>query len=194
MKTIDIHPEYMNFTDEELIESIPTNYILPLTGKIASFYDGKLSMKDVYSIYGQDLGDTESQQQVQCLLPSHGSQDRHASARFYPVDRHTGEVKHAVYCHKCQKTVTPFWLVYFRESYFSEIHMRGVYAFLKKTFQVPFPRHVYLDFDPQAYFVFEETEVQNKIQKIKQAETILRLKEARDPLYLSEIKRFWEEI
>ena len=194
MKTIDIHPDYQSLSDEDLIAKIPGNLIMPLTDRISSYYDSKISMPQVYMCYGQELRDTDSQQQVQCLLPSHGSQDRHASARFYPTDRNTGQPKHAVYCHKCQRTSTPFWLLYARESFFSGTHMREFYGFLKRTFQIQFPRHVFLEFDPQEYYVFSEDEMQGKLKKIRYAETLLRLKEAQDPLYLSEMKRFWKEM
>lgn len=194
MKTIEIHPEYLSLSDIELIEKIPRDVIIPLTEQISSYYDSKISMQQVYAIYGYELKDTESQQQVSCLLPSHGSQDRHPSARFYPIDRNTGQTKHAVYCHKCQKTTTPFWLLYTRESFFSGIHMREFYTFLRKTFQIPFPRHYFLEFDPVEYFTFTESELKNKLQKIRYAETLLKLKENKDPLYLSEMKRFWKEM
>jgi len=194
MKTIDLHPEYVSLPDEELITSIPGNLITPLMESLSSYYDSKLNMQQVYSIYGHELFLGNDQQQVVCLLPSHGSQDRHPSARFYPVDRNTGELRHAVYCHKCQKMTTPFWLLYKRESFFSGIHMRDLFLFLKKTFQIPFPRHIYFDFDPQEYFTFTESEAKQKIQKIKYAEMILNLKEAKDSLYLSELKRFWQEL
>lgn len=180
--------------DEELISQIPGRYIIPITDALSSYYDSKLDMSAIYNIYGQDLRAGDDQQQVVCLLPSHGSQDRHPSARFYPVDRNTGEIRHAVYCHKCQKMSTPFWLLYKRESFLSGIHMRELFLFIKKTFQIPFPRHIFFEFDPQEYFTFTESEARHKLQKINFANTLLRLKEACDPLYLSELKRFWQEI
>jgi len=194
VKTIDIFPDYQNMSDEELIEKIPSNTILPISNAVAEFYDSKVSMCDIYSYYGMELQESDSQQQVQCLLPQHGSQDRHPSARFYPVDRNTGEIKHAIYCHKCMKTVSPFWLLYSRESTYSGIHMRGLYLFIKRIFKVPFPRHIFFNFDPQEYYVLTESEAYSKIQKMQYAQTLLQLKNAKDPLYISEMKRFWQEM
>lgn len=193
MKTIEIYPEYASMSDRELIEKMPSHVIVPLSPAISEWYDGKISMSSVYSHYGQDFGSVETQQQVVCLLPSHGSEDRHPSARFYPVDRQTGELKHAVYCHKCQKTSTPFWLLHSREAFFRGIHMREFYVWLGVIFKVAFPRHLFFDFDPQEFFVMEETESRSKFLKIQYAATLLGLKRVRDPLYLSEMKRFWNE-
>lgn len=194
MKTIDLHPDYISLSDVELIEKIPSNTILPLTDAICAFYDKKLSISQVYAYYGFDFKDSDYQQQVHCLLPSHGSSDKHPSARYYPIDRNTGQSRQAVYCHKCQKTSTAFWLLYARESFLSGIHMRQFYLFINKVFRIPFPRHIFLEFDPQEYYVFEESEIKGKLAKVQYAETLLRLKEAKDPLYLSEMKKLWREI
>jgi hypothetical protein len=194
MRTIDLHPEYINLSDEELIKQIPSNTIVPLTESISAYYDSKLLMSQVFTNYGYELGSDDTQQQVQCLLPSHGSQDRHPSAKYYPEDRNTGASKPHVYCHKCQKSRTPFWLMYNRESFYSGIHLREFFVLLKKRFNIPFPRHLFLEFDPMEYYVFEASELSGKLQKIRYAETLLQLKEVKDPLYLSELKRFWQEI
>ena len=194
MKIGEINLEYANLSDEELISKIPSHLITPLGGQIASFYDSRLDIPLIYSMYGYEMRDKESQQQVHCLLPSHGTEDRHPSARYYPQDRNTGEVRQAVYCHKCQKTHTAFWLLYAIESSRTGMHMREFYAFLKRVFKIPFPRHVFLSFDPQEFFVFTETETRGKRQRLVYSETLLKMKEVGDPIYLAEMNKFWKEM
>jgi len=116
MKFIMMFPEFQNKSDSELIETIPLDVVIPILNEVGNYYNERLKMGRVYSVFGHELEDGSDQQQVQCLLPQHGTDDRHPSSRFYSTDRNTGEETHAVYCFKCQRVATPFWLVYLRKT------------------------------------------------------------------------------
>ncbi|MFA5071095.1 MAG: hypothetical protein WC511_01840 [Candidatus Pacearchaeota archaeon] len=185
---LDTHPDYKNYSEEEVIKSVPSSVLIAITPDVANYYDSRIRMGLVYQLYGHSLDDSADQQQIPCLLPSHGTTDRHPSSRFYSSDRNTGEKRHAVFCFKCQRTITPFWLLYARESQ-RNLKFRDIFLFISKVFKVAFPRQILYSFDPLLYYTMENTEVAQKVQKYLRAEVLLQLKLSGDASYLPELKR-----
>lgn len=190
MKFIDLHPEFQGMSDSEIVTNIPSNVLGPILFDLSQYYSEQIRMGSIYSYYGYELDDTSDQQQIPCLLPQHGTSDRHPSSRYYSTDRNTGILKPSVFCFKCQKTVSSFWLLYMRESEFHGLRTRELLAFISKYFKVPFPRSILFNFDPLVYYTLEMSETNAKRKRIEYAEYLLSLKKANDPLYLRELKNF----
>lgn len=193
MRFIDTHPEFQGFSDSAIIEKIPSKILGPILFDISEYYNAQIGMGRIYEHYGFELDDSCDQQQIPCLLPQHGTSDRHPSSRFYSTDRNTGILKPSVFCFKCQRTVSAFWLLYMRESELHGLKTREILQYIQKSFRIPFPRTILFNFDPMQYYTLEVSEANMKKARIEYAETLLSLKKAKDPLYLSELKRFLTE-
>lgn len=187
---LDTHPEYQNYTEEQVIEKVPLNILIAILFDVASAYDVALKMGSIYQYYGYYMDDSSDFQQVPCLLPSHGTGDKHPSSRFYSQDRNTGAKRHSVYCFKCQKAVTPFWLLYNREAGIRDVKIKEIFTFIYKTFRIPFPRTILYNFDAEAYYMLSESECATKRKRFQAAEVLMKMKESKDPAYLTELKRF----
>ena len=99
MKFIDLHSEFQGMSDAEIITNIPSNVLGPILFDLSQYYSEQIRMGHVYSYYGYELDDTSDQQQIPCLLPQHGTSDRHPSSRYYSTDRNTGVLKPCVLFH-----------------------------------------------------------------------------------------------
>ena len=125
-------------------------YIFMCFKSLVDYYDTHLDFREVLSHYGVSVYDTD-EQQVTCKLLEHGGVDITPSARFYKYDRETGKERHSVYCHKCNKLLTPFWYVYSMERDYRQENIWGVVDNIKKYYKIPFPRYIFNTFDPEKY-------------------------------------------
>jgi hypothetical protein len=131
--------------------------------------------------------------QVNCLLFEHGSNDFNKSARYYSYDRNTGEDKEGVFCFKCQKYLTPFWYLYKMEKDYRSVQIKDFFLFIKKIFRVDFPRHLILDFDPEAFYTFEDTEGrQGILSKFSYAKSLRGLRDSDSKMYLRSIVNLYQ--
>lgn len=155
MKIRDAYPELCNFSSEALLQKIDPSTLHSCLTDIGEAYAIALPMHMVLSHYGEHVGAGDSDRSVRCLWSTHGTEDKNRSSRYFPIDRNTGQPRGAVYCYKCQKSLTSFWFVHqmMKDQGFTQLE--DTIKYVENTFGVPFPRDVLLDFDPDTFFSFE---------------------------------------
>lgn len=179
---------------KDFFKAVQWGTIFNLFSQIAEYYDNALSMISILRYYGLDyVGEGEDHIQVNCLLVEHGSRDVNKSARYYSYDRNTGEPKEGVYCFKCQKYLTPFWYIHKLEKEYREISIIDFFLWIKVVFRVDFPRDLVLDFDPNTFYTFGDTEsAQNRMAKFSYAKSLRSLKKNNPILYLENIVQLYQ--
>lgn len=161
MKLRDRYPDFVTLSTAELLKRLSRETLFALLPDLAEAYTHVLPMWQVLHYYGQTHvheGDTEKQ--VNCLWLSHGTVDKNRSARFFSTDRNTGTARGAVYCYKCQRSLTSFWYVYRMEHDTHERSISDTMLFIEATFGVRLPRDVILDFDSDTYYSFTDTKAE----------------------------------
>lgn len=189
MKFRTLHPEFVNLPEEDFIDRIPYQTVINLFMQIADYYNENLKLWEILRTYGiYDVDEYTEQAQVSCLCVEHGSSDHHKSARYFSVDRDTGNHRPAVYCYKCNKLLTTFWLLYKYEKDHHDLNSKEIFKLISKTFRVPFPRDLILDFDPEKFFTFDESEEDRKkaLEGFKYAESLRQFK-TDPPIYCEKL-------
>lgn len=188
MKIEVLHPELKNMPMQDLVVKVPMRYAVMFSDVLAEYYDSKIGIVDIYRYYGVGIRTRIGHQfQVQCLLPSHGSLDEHSSARYYEADRNTGEVRPRVYCFKCGKVNTLFWMLYRIEE------ARGrkfgeMFDFIWRIFGVEFPREIFLNLDPETAYVLERDTQNELLRGRMHADRVRGMKILKPQEYLKELK------
>ena len=189
----DFYPDLEREDELGFIEKIPMKSVFPIISEITAYFDKNMTIAGVYDHYGISIrGVSGGEYQIPCLLLEHGSQDTHNSARYYASDRETGVDSERIWCFKCQKFLTPFWLFHSREKDYHGLSFREILQGIWKYFRIPFPRELVLDFDPEKFYQFEDSKIDEKLKILKQAQKIMVLKEFLPREYLVELKRFWK--
>ena len=118
----------------------------PALNAVSAYYSKHLPIWRILNLYGENVGPSDTEQQVSCLMPSHGTSDRNKSARYYSFSRENDENEESVYCFKCDKRRTSLWLMYdiLRSE---DMELVQVFEYVEKHFGVPFPRELLLDMD-----------------------------------------------
>lgn len=159
MKLRERHPDLVTTPSAELLRKINRETIFATLPELAEAYTTTLPMWRVLHHYGQThINEHDTEKQVNCLWLSHGSIDRNRSARYFSTDRNTAEARGAVYCYKCQRSLTSFWYVYRMEHDSHERSLIDTLLFIETTFGVKLPRDVILDFDPDTYYSFADAQ------------------------------------
>jgi hypothetical protein len=193
MKVGELHPEYLGMDCSEFIDKVSMNYVHPVVGAVTEYYDSALSIPDIYAHYGAPLRTLSGDEfQVPCILFEHGGSDVHNSSRFYTRDRESGKDSQRLWCFKCQKFTTPFWLVYKREVDFNGASFREVLKNIWVWFRIPFPLSIVLEFDPSQHYQMEDRNKEEKLRIFGVAQR-LRQQKIEDPgEYLRMLKNFWK--
>lgn len=191
MKIRDIHPEFINLSEEDFISQIPYPPIFNLFMDISDYYDKELPLWQVLRNYGiYDVDEYSDQIQINCLNLEHGSTDFHKSARYFSINRETGEYRPSVYCYKCNKLLTSFWYLYKYEKDHHSLNIKEIYLMIWKKFGVKFPRDLVLEFDPDTFFSFDNDFEEKKSLKdgFIYAEKVRELKDHDLNLYFQYLK------
>lgn len=155
MKLRDAYPELCNFSSDALIRKVDPGTLSACLTDIGDAYSLALPMWRVLVHYGEYANQDDSGRSVRCLWSTHGTEDKNRSAKYFASDRNTGQERGAVYCYKCQKSLTSFWYVHQMMKDQGLTALADTIKFVEVTFGVPFPRDVLLDFDPDVFFSFE---------------------------------------
>lgn len=118
----------------------------PALPTISSYYSKHMPMWQVLQYYGEDVGPDDTEQQISCLFPQHGTADVHKSARYYGFSRENDENEASVFCHKCHSRKTSLWLIV------DKLKADGAdliqcFEYIEQNFRVPFPRDLLCDLD-----------------------------------------------
>jgi hypothetical protein len=188
MKVRIMRPEMVTANEDEFLGNLNFQYVYPLFGTIAEWYGEYIPLWRVLNHYGiWDVGDDTDEEQIQCLLIDHGSEDTHASARYFLHDRETDERREAVYCYKCQRLLTSFWYIYNMEKDRHGLTSVEIFHFIWEKFGVAFPRDLYLDFDPSAHYDYDMEQSEEKGKYFARAQEVLMLKESNPQIYLDSL-------
>lgn len=188
MKLRDLNPGLANVSLDEFFIKIQWGTLFSLLPQISEYYDSRLNMVQILHYYGLDYVEQGvDHMQVNCLWSEHGTNDFNKSAKYYSYDRHTGEAKEGVYCFKCQKYLTPFWYLFKMEKDQKGVHIMDFFKWVKRIFGVDFPRDLILDFDPNAFYTFDDIEEkQSMLSLFSYARSLRKMKE-NPMLYLTNI-------
>ena len=166
MKLRDKYPSLAEMQPSVLFRRLDRQPVFAGTAEIANYYTQELPLCDVYNFYGDQLSaqydgyfphldsDT-SEANISCLLPSHGSADKHRSGKYYSFDRNSGEYRPSVYCFKCQKLSTSLWLVFAIERERGK-DLLDVFDVIFNNFRVAHPVDIVLDFDDEAFYKVQD--------------------------------------
>jgi len=190
MRLQDYHPHWVTADPRQVIDEIGSENLALLIPTTAEYYEKTLPLWRVLTHYGcEGVGPNDETAYVPCKLPSHGGEDRNASARYFTQDRETGEFKPAFYCYKCQKRLGAFWYTYIMERDLSDRNLRDTYKFIYDTFQVPPPIDLWCQFDPtQMSFDDNATTETDPTPHFEAALAIRAIKQVDPHLYLTRLK------
>lgn len=190
MKLLELHPEWLSKGPRDILTEIQSDTLFHLLDITAAYYEQALPLWRVLNYYGVDTIDANTESEhVPCRLLSHGTVDKHTSARYFTTDRNTGEHRPAFYCYKCQKMLTSFWFLYKQERDISERNLRGIYEFILDNFNIAPPIDQWLEFDPDLHFTFDENaEPDLTAARFEQALKVRMLKQVDSKLYLEGLK------
>ena len=163
MRFREICPHWETIPTESLLRQAGFAVLNPLIPRIAEWYKVHLPLWAVLQVFGYTqtshsgtgpryplICDSTVEEQVSCILPSHGGRDSAPSARYYLTDRN--ELSHYghIYCwgSNCQKAYTSFWYAYAILKEQEDYKYADVILWLERTFRIAFPRHIILDADP----------------------------------------------
>lgn len=186
MKLIEQYPDFATIPTETLLQKVSRDTLFATLPDVSELYSSALQMRNVLKYYGQDhISSGETERQVNCLWMSHGSVDKNRSARYFSTDRKTGETRGAVYCYKCQRSLTSFWYTYRMEADIRGLSLNDTILFIERTFGVKFPRGPILEFDYDKFYSFS-TETANQMNTLvffEQAAKVRSLKEVDLPAF-----------
>lgn len=190
MKLIDLHPEWARMAPRDILEKIQSDTLFHLLEITAEYYSEQLPLWRVLNYYGVDEVDANTESaHVPCRLLSHGSVDKHTSARYFTIDRNSGDYRPAFYCYKCQRMLTSFWFLYKQERDISERNLRQIYEFILDHFRIAPPLDLWFEFDPDTHFTFDEnSEPDVVLASFERATKIAELKSVDPKLYLQSLK------
>lgn len=158
MQLRERYPDLVTAPSAELLRKLSRETLFAVLPDLAEAYTTLLPMWQVLHHYGQDyVTQHDTEKQVNCVWVSHGTVDKNRSARYFATDRNTGAPRGAVYCYKCQRSLTSFWYVYRMEHDLHERSLFDTMLLVEATFGVKLPRDVILDFDPDTYYSFTDT-------------------------------------
>lgn len=145
------------------------NYLTAILKDLSEYYDSKLKYSQILSNYGVDIVVNGSDQNVNCVLPEHGTKDTHASSKYYTVDRNSGERRESTYCYKCQRTMTAFWFLFHMERTNGNFSVLKLIDLLEITYKIPPPVDLLLDFDPESYYTMEARTENSLVSELRRA-------------------------
>lgn len=152
MKVSLMYPQARDLDWEQMINLVGFKNLISCLPQIAEYYQEQLSFPQVLHNFGVDIDPSDdTDQNINCVLYGHGGEDRHASAKYYAHDTQTGEPLQSTYCFKCQKSYTVFWFIYRMLKDRGET-LEDTFTYIKMYHNVPFPKHILLDFDPDDYY------------------------------------------
>lgn len=141
-------PNADNLSVRELFKAVSS--VAPIGGcfkEIGAYYSKHVPMWQVLDYLGQPVGQHTEQEQIHCVFSTHGSEDRHKSARYYGFSREGDETESSVYCFRCNDRKTSLRLLEdYRKSRYGEDFIATL-EWIEQTFKVPFPSHIILDKD-----------------------------------------------
>ena len=160
------YPDIAKAPVEEIFRTVNFGYLIDMMMDFSEYYDKAIPIERVLQRYGIAVDGTR-EVQIPCMFPEHGSMDNHYSARYYPMDRESGEEIGAVHCFKCQKTRRAFWLLYAKEK--EENRLADFFVWLQKAYGVPFPAHMVAEFDPDVAYQLKSGRENEHIQLLQNA-------------------------
>ena len=183
-----LYPGLATVSLEQFWQTINFGNLTFLLDELSDYYTKNLPLWRVLVHYGIDADDSDEQRQVPCLWRTHGGPDRKFSARYYPIDRNTGEWRPAVSCFKCQTMKTSLWYVYEVENWHRQRGIADAMSFIEYQFKVKVPRHIFLDFDPLAAASLSAAQQAETVKLFQHALAIRQQRYAfNDPEYRSQV-------
>jgi hypothetical protein len=154
MKYKELHPEYIGMPHNEVLIRIPSYIIFNCLEDIVEYYNKKLSLVQILNRYtGSNIISGDNEVQVNCILSTHGNQDKNKSPRYYRINRETGLVEERVYCFKCLTTLTSFWFLYHHHKTLKTFNtFAKLFIIINRVFRVPFLFEYILEFNPDEYY------------------------------------------
>jgi hypothetical protein len=191
MKQIELYPHWRTSPASLIIDEIGHEAFGNLVQPTAEYYKSVLSLPAVLEYYeaGEFNQDADSAY-VTCKLATHGGEDRHASARYFRLNRETGEFDPAFYCYKCQKSYSSFWFTFYMEKDWHGRSLRDTIKFIDSDFHIPPPLELWFNYDASTYYAEDGGKIiEDPTLAFVAAEKVLELKDSDVPLYLKNLKR-----
>ncbi len=191
MKLIELYPHWREAPDSLIVDEIGTESFGNLVQPTAAYYKSVLSLPAVLGYYGAgDVGFDDDSAYVACKLASHGGEDRHASARYFRLNRETGELDPAFYCYKCQKAYNSFWFTYYMEKDWHGRNLRETIKFIESEFHIPIPRELWFSYDAAVFYSEDGGKIiEDPTLAFIAVESVLELKATDIPAYLQRLKK-----
>lgn len=184
MRLIEERPEFHTMSVLEVIRNIPNAVITGTFHETNEHYSQYLDLTRVLSKYGAEVYEGDRDAHVSCTLITHNGLDRHASARYFAYDSHTGEKRPSFYCYKCQRILTSLWYVYAMEKDYRGLNFRDTLVHIYQTYKVSPPITTWLQYDT-SLLAEQETHTKANIAQIKYVLNKVReLKMADEEMYL----------
>jgi hypothetical protein len=153
MKLGDAYPSLKEYDAPTLLSKVDPQTIFAVLPALEAYYVQHLPLWRVLQYYGEGrVSPSDQEANVGCFLLSHGGTDAHKSAKYYTVDRNTGAYSPKVFCFKCSVIKNSFYYTYAMEKDFRRLKFLDIFDFINRTFKVPFPTSIVLDFDPDVYY------------------------------------------
>jgi hypothetical protein len=191
LKIRDLFPDLEKALVKDFLEKLNMQTIFEVLPKLVDYYNSELKLWQVLNHYGNlDLYEDTEAQQVPCLLPEHGTEDKKNSAKYFNYDRDTGELSESVYCYKCCKKMTAFWFVYSYEKESNGKNLIEVLIYLDQVFKISLPKNIFLDYDAEQQYSWDAVEENESIvHKFKYMESIRITKYADINKYVQELEK-----
>lgn len=173
----ETNPNWVSMPTDLLLKSIPHVHLRKLMRPVAAWYELNLPMWLVLQSVGYNgsggfgyphIGPGTDEEQLSCILPTHGSTDERPSSRYYQFDKNDGTRCGHLYCWgPCQKAFTSYWYLwtYLRGNF--EYGHRKVIVTIEEQFGVPFPREIVLNADPDRLDDFQGDEDYKRIARAR---------------------------
>lgn len=168
MKVSLMYPKARDMVWEDMINLVGFKTLISCLPQISEYYQERLHYPQVLHNFGVDIDPSDDyDQNVNCVLYSHGGEDRNASAKYYATDTQTGEPLQSTFCFKCMKSYTVFWFLY-RMLKDRGKTLEETFKHIELHYGVHFPKHILLDFDPDDYYSVDNLMGSGEVSGIRQ--------------------------
>ena len=149
MRIGDIVPHLRKCSYQEFLGAVPYEGLYENLLELSEDVASKLPLHQILNEMGANILPLSPDQQFRCVLPWHGTQDLHPSARYYTYNRDSGEEEESFYCFKCNEASNSFWLLYKLAKLDNEkIDLRLFLNHLNERYGVEISREIVLMYDP----------------------------------------------